>query len=65
MPSATHRQPLLTPAELAAYLGLNVNTLRNWRTRREGPKYQKLANGRIRYRWVDVQAWLDEQTMVN
>lgn len=47
--------------EAAAYLGLSVAALRNWRIRGGGPVYKKL--GRIvRYTQDDLDAWLAERT---
>ena len=35
---------LITPLAAAEYLGLSVNTLKNWRLRRVGPDYVKLGS---------------------
>lgn len=51
---------LLSPRELAAYLGLPVATLYQYRYRGEGPPGYKIGR-HVRYRWTDVQAWLAEQ----
>lgn len=50
---------LLTPAQLADELGMTVAQLAQWRYRGDyGPKF--LKEGRfIRYRRVDVDAWLE------
>lgn len=42
----------------AAYLGKAEQTLRNWRVKSRGPRYQK-AGGQVRYYFVDLDAWLD------
>jgi excisionase family DNA binding protein len=47
---------LLTPAELAARLGVSRFTLRNWRLRKTGPKWAKIGKA-IRYRLDDVREW--------
>lgn len=65
--SANRQQSLATAAEVAAYLGgdFSEKTLANWRSRGHGPKFIKLSSGRggsVRYRWADVNAWLDEQS---
>lgn len=49
---------LLTPRDLAAYLDRTVAALAQLRFRGTGPTYTT-AGGRVRYRWVDVRAWLD------
>ena len=54
------RQTLLGPADVATYLGVTEKTLAQWRWLRRGPRWVKVG-GRIRYRWADVEKWLDEQ----
>jgi hypothetical protein len=44
----------------AAYLGIADGTLRKWRMRRYGPRFQKIG-GEIRYFFADLDAWLEEQ----
>lgn len=56
---------LMTPAKLAAYLGLDEGTLQNWRVARKGPRWVKLGNGRnsrVAYRVADVEAWISQMT---
>ncbi|MDG4825674.1 helix-turn-helix domain-containing protein [Asanoa sp. WMMD1127] len=55
------RRPLGTPAEVAEYLRKPVRTLEQWRYVGTGPKFVK-AGRDVRYRWSDVDAWLDQQT---
>jgi excisionase family DNA binding protein len=51
---------LLSPAELAAYLGVPLGTIYGWRYRGEGP--EGLSVGRhVRYRRTDVEAWLESR----
>lgn len=59
----TARRPLATPDEAAAYLGLAVKTLYNWRARRTGPRSLKVG-GRVRYPWADLEKWVDLQAQV-
>lgn len=54
-------RPLATPGEVAEYLRKPVGTLANWRYQRIGPKWIK-AEGSVRYRWSDVDTWLDAQS---
>ncbi len=57
-------EPLLTPEQLAATLGLSVQTLYNRRARGESlPPCIKLG-GRLRYLEADVRVWLDAQREV-
>lgn len=55
-------EPLATPGEVAAFLGgdFSEKTLANWRSAGKGPKFVKVG-GLVRYRWPEVNAWLDEQ----
>src|SRR5690554_8224203 len=54
-------RPLATPAQVSDYLGVPVNTLKQWRVRQVGPRYCKIG-GRVRYRWSDVEAFVAAQT---
>lgn len=52
--------PLATPEQVSEYLGVPVQTLYMWRYRGTGPRSSRVGR-HIRYRWVDVERWLDEQ----
>lgn len=58
--SAIKPTPLGSPSEVAEYLGLPPKTLAEWRSRGTGPKYAKVGR-HVRYRWSDVEKWLDAQ----
>lgn len=47
------REPLLTTADLAAYLSLPVATIRKWRITGAGPEGSKVGKF-VRYRQEDV-----------
>ncbi len=50
----------LTPAAVAALLGVHRNTLRAWEKRGDGPPLRRLAGGRvIRYVEHELRAWLE------
>lgn len=51
---------LLSVNELADYLGVPAKTLYAWRYRREGPRGFR-AGRHLRYRWSDVQLWIEDQ----
>jgi excisionase family DNA binding protein len=51
---------LLSVQDLADYLGVPVTTLYQWRYRREGPPGFRVGR-HIRYRWQDVQDWIQRQ----
>ncbi|WP_333766486.1 helix-turn-helix transcriptional regulator [Streptomyces sp. IBSBF 2435] len=54
------RRALATPVEVSEYLGVPVATLYQWRHRGIGPKVHKLGR-HLRYRWTEVEAWVDRQ----
>lgn len=51
---------LVSRDEVAAYLGVSVGTMNRWAYTRTGPPY-KIVGRHARYRWSDVDAWLDSQ----
>jgi excisionase family DNA binding protein len=51
---------LVNVQELADYLGVPVTTLYQWRYRREGPPGFRVGK-HVRYRWSDVEAWIERQ----
>ena len=50
--------PLFTPEELAAQLGVDVDSLRALRENGSGPAYIKIGPRIIRYLGWDVGEWL-------
>jgi predicted DNA-binding transcriptional regulator AlpA len=58
--SGSLRIPLLSPIELASYLGLPVATIYRWRTYGEGPLGIEVGQ-HVHYRLEDVDRWLDEK----
>lgn len=57
----TARRPLATAPEVSEYLNVPVDTLRKWRLVKRGPKWIPIGR-HVRYRWADVDAWLESQT---
>ena len=53
---------LLTPSEVAEYLGVTQATLTDWRYRRRGPEFLRVGR-LIRYRKDSLLLWLDEVTV--
>ncbi|WP_454852134.1 helix-turn-helix domain-containing protein [Promicromonospora soli] len=53
-------EPLLTADDLAAYLGIPVSTVRDWRTAGKGPRGVWVGK-HLRYAVSDVRTWLSEQ----
>jgi hypothetical protein len=58
-PGILDRDQLITPEELAAFLGgtITTGTLEQWASRGGGPDYHKVGNHR-RYAPADVREWL-------
>ena len=51
---------LLREGDVAQRLGISTNTLRRMRRSGEGPPEQSFGR-LVRYRWVDVEQWLDRR----
>jgi excisionase family DNA binding protein len=49
----------MTPHQLAAYLGVPVNTVYRWRTLGIGPRGFRVGR-HTRFRRADVDAWLEQ-----
>lgn len=58
----TTAERLWTIEDVAEYLGIPVNTLYYWRTKKKGPMAKRMGKY-IRYRPEDVRAWVNEQEM--
>lgn len=52
---------LISPTQLADYLGVPVRTVYAWNHHGTGPTPIRLGK-HVRYRPADVEAWLDRQT---
>ena len=60
--SGTDPNALLDESVAAGFLSVSPRTLRNWRTRGNGPKFVKISARCIRYRMRDFLAWSDKRT---
>lgn len=49
---------LLADTEAAKYLHVAVQTLRNWRWKRTGPKWARIGQRIVRYRRRDLDAFV-------
>jgi len=58
MSKKNEEREILTPAEVAEWLGVTVQTLQGWRYARTGPAYTKLGR-MIRYERNQVAAFID------
>ncbi len=65
--STPHTAAQLSPGDLvnereaAAILGAQVQTLRNWRWRGDGPRYLKVGQRMVRYHRADLLAFIDRK----
>jgi len=60
----SNRPELLDQSEAAEFLGLSENTLMSWRSRKMGPAYHNLGEGkkrRIKYDVRDLIAYLESR----
>lgn len=57
--ASTSAEALWSPQELAAFLGLPLSTIRDWRRRGVGPPATRLYR-HVRYQPADVAGWLEE-----
>jgi excisionase family DNA binding protein len=51
---------LMTPRQVAEYLGVPLATVYRWRYLGEGPSGFRVGR-HVRYRRTDVEAWIDER----
>lgn len=56
--SLAERRKLMSPEELAEYLGVTLHCVYAWSSRGGGPRVLRVG-ARLRYRPADVEAWLD------
>lgn len=59
MTNTNDSRPLASAPELSSYLGIPETTLSQWRWKKTGPKWLKVGR-HVRYRWADIEKWLDE-----
>jgi predicted DNA-binding transcriptional regulator AlpA len=59
-PAMNNHDRLLTANELADFLDVPIKTLYAWRYRGEGPVGFR-AGKHLRYRWVDVEVWIEDR----
>ena len=54
-------QENLTRKQAAKYLGVSDATLRFWASHDHGPRFFKAGEKLVRYRRVDLEAWIEER----
>jgi predicted DNA-binding transcriptional regulator AlpA len=52
---------MLSSEELAAYLGVTMRLVRDWRIKGTGPRGVSLGRRTVRYPLSEVERWLDER----
>jgi hypothetical protein len=62
-PQSIDAEPLLRECDAAAFLRNSVRTLQAWRCSGAGPAFVR-AGRSIRYRRVDLVAWIEKQRVV-
>lgn len=53
--------PLLTTTEAAALLSVAPRTMEDWRRSGRGPTFVALSRNAVRYRLVDLEAWVESR----
>jgi excisionase family DNA binding protein len=53
------RDRLLTPDEVAVFLGVPLRTIYRWRSRGDGPRGYRVGR-HVRYRVDDIEDWLED-----
>ncbi|MBN2906366.1 MAG: helix-turn-helix domain-containing protein [Rhodobacteraceae bacterium] len=48
----------MTTEQAAAYLSVSAGTMRNWRSRGDGPRYHLLGGRLVRYEVEDLDAYM-------
>ncbi len=58
--SRTERRSLLSPADVAAYLGVPLRTVYAWCSRGDGPRGYRVGR-HVRFVLDDVDRWLEDR----
>lgn len=58
--TATHTERLWSAIDVAAFLGVPIGTLYQWRHRGTGPRAGRVGR-HLRYDPADVRAWFDKK----
>jgi len=52
---------LLKEGEAAKFLNISPRTLQGWRVTGGGPTFIKISSRCVRYRWEDLEEWIQER----
>ncbi|MEU2035160.1 helix-turn-helix transcriptional regulator [Nocardia amamiensis] len=61
MPDSTVRRKLATDPEFCEYAGLTPGQSAQLRYTGRGPKFIKVTGRQVRYRWEDIEAWVESR----
>lgn len=53
----------ITAVQAATYLGVTLDTLSKWRSRKIGPSYYKVGR-RVQYLITDLEDWRERQKVI-
>ena len=54
---------MVPPKPVANRMGITTGALAQMRYRGTGPKFVKIGKRTVRYRWEDVEAWIEANTL--
>lgn len=57
-----HQAPLASSKDVAEFIGVTSNALAKLRMDGNGPAFIRVGSRNIKYRWSDVEAWIDANT---
>ena len=55
----TIKEDLISTKAAAKRLGISHQTLEKWRSQKRGPHYLKIGSKAVRYRQIDLDAFID------
>lgn len=55
-------RPLATDKDFGRYAGLSIAQVAQLRYLGNGPRFIRVTGRQIRYRWEDIEDWLEAQT---
>lgn len=62
MSDAVERRKLATDPEFCEFAGLSRGQSAQLRYTGRGPKFIKVTGRQVRYRWADIEQWLEQRT---
>ena len=59
---AENARPLATDKDFASFAGLTLGQVAQLRYLGQGPRFIRVTGRQIRYRWEDIEVWLEART---